>query len=208
MRSIAGIDSIIQAGGRANREGKIDKGRVLIFEPTSEMGKIPKSILSMVSITQEVVRVLADEAFENTGVHMYFENLYHASSSSNVLDTKNILSEFEVRVNQYKFNFETVAKKYKIIEDNTKSVIVNSSEDTNQLVQELRKNIFKRETIRKLQQYSVSVYKHEYEKLKAENALEILENGYSILNNGQYYDEETGLDIFSIDNKNAECCMI
>ena len=208
MRSIAGIDSIIQAGGRANREGKIDKGRVLIFEPTSEMGKIPKSILSMVSITQEVVRVLADEAFENTGVHMYFENLYHASRSSNVLDTKNILSEFEVRVNQYKFNFETVAKKYKIIEDNTKSVIVNSSEDTNQLVQELRKNIFKRETIRKLQQYSVSVYKHEYEKLKAENALEILENGYSILNNGQYYDEETGLDIFSIDNKNAECCMI
>ena len=208
MRSIAGIDSIIQAGGRANREGKIDKGRVLIFEPTSEMGKIPKSILSMVSITQEVVRVLADEAFENTGVHMYFENLYHASSSSNVLDTKNILSEFEVRVNQYKFNFETVAKKYKIIEDNTKSVIVNSSEDTNQLVQELRKNIFKRETIRKLQQYSVSVYKHEYEKLKAENALEILESGYSILNNGQYYDGETGLDIFSIDNKNAECCMI
>ena len=75
-------------------------------------------------------------------------------------------------------------------------------------MQELRKNIFKRETIRKLQQYSVSVYKHEYEKLKAENALEILENGYSILNNGQYYDEETGLDIFSIDNKNAECCMI
>lgn len=208
MRSIAGIDSIIQAGGRANREGKLDKGRVLVFEPTSEMGKIPKSILSMVSITQEVIRVLGEEAFENKGVHMYFENLYHASSSSNVLDVKNILAEFEVRGNQYKFNYETVAKKYKIIEDNTKSVIVNSSEDTNQLVQELRKNILRRETIRKLQQYSVSVYKHEYEKLKAENALEILESGYSILNNGQYYDGETGLDIFSIDNKNAECCMI
>lgn len=208
MRSIAGIDSIIQAGGRANREGKLDRGRVLVFEPTSEMGKIPKSILSMVSITQEVIRVLGEEAFENKGVHMYFENLYHASSSSNVLDVKNILAEFEVRGNQYKFNFETVAKKYKIIEDNTKSVIVNSSEDTNQMVQELRKNIFKRETIRKLQQYAVSVYKHEYEKLKAENALEILESGYSILNNGKYYDGETGLDIFSIDNKNAECCMI
>lgn len=208
MRSIAGIDSIIQAGGRANREGKIDKGRVLVFEPTSEMGKIPKSILSMVSITQEVIRVLGDEAFENRGVQMYFENLYHASSSSNVLDAKNILAEFEVRGNQYKFNFETVAKKYKIIEDNTKSVIVNISEDTNQLVQELRRNIFKRETFRKLQQYSVSIYKHEYEKLKTENALEILESGYSILNNGQYYHVETGLDIFSIDNKNAECCMI
>lgn len=208
MRSIAGIDSIIQAGGRANREGKLDKGRVLVFEPTSEMGKIPKSILSMVSITQEVIRKLGEEAFENRGVQMYFENLYRASSSSNILDVKNILAEFEVKGNQYKFNFETVAKKYKIIEDNTKIVIVNISEDTNHLVQELRKNIFRRETIRKLQQYSVSVYKHEYEKLKAENALEILESGYSILNNSQYYDGETGLDIFSVDNKNAECCMI
>lgn len=60
---------------------------------------------------------------------------------------KIFVSEFEVRVNQYKFNFETVAKKYKIIEDNTKSVIVNSSEDTNQLVQELRKNIFLNEKL-------------------------------------------------------------
>ncbi len=48
LRSIAGIDNIIQAGGRANREGKLEKGRVLIFEPTSEAGKIPKSILSSV----------------------------------------------------------------------------------------------------------------------------------------------------------------
>lgn len=208
MRSIAGIDSIIQAGGRANREGKLERGRVLVFEPTSEMGKIPKSILSMVSVTQEVIRVLGEEAFENEGVQLYFENLYHASSSGNVLDVKNILGEFQVKANHYQFNFETVAKKYKIIEDNTKTVIINISDETNQPVQELRKNIFRRETIRKLQQYSVSVYKHEYEKLKAENALEILESGYSILNNSQYYDGKTGLDIFSIDNKNAECCMI
>jgi CRISPR-associated endonuclease/helicase Cas3 len=208
MRSIAGIDSIIQAGGRANREGKLERGRVLVFEPTSEMGKIPKSILSMVSVTQEVIRVLGEEAFENEGVQLYFENLYHASSSGNVLDVKNILGEFQVKANHYQFNFETVAKKYKIIEDNTKTVIINISDETNQPVQELRKNIFHRETIRKLQQYSVSVYKHEYEKLKAENALEILESGYSILNNSQYYDGKTGLDIFSIDNKNAECCMI
>lgn len=208
MRSIAGIDSIIQAGGRANREGKLEKGRVLVFEPSSEMGKIPKSIISMVSITQEVIRVLGDEAFENRGVQMYFEKLYQASSSGNVLDVKNILDEFEVSGNFYKFNFETVAQKFRIIEDNTQNVIINISEETNRLVQELRKNIISRETLKKLQQFSVSVYRYEYEKLKEENALEVLENGYSILNNVQYYHAVTGLDIFSDDNKNAECCMI
>lgn len=211
MRSIAGIDSIIQAGGRANREGKLKregvlvKGKVLVFEPTSEAGKIPKSILGMVSITKEVIKVLKDEAFEIKGVAMYFEHLYHASSSSDIIDTKKILDEFEIKGNQYKFNFETVAKKYKIIEDNTENVIINLTQECMQLIQELRYGTFKRETIRKLQQYSVSIYKNEYQRLMEENALEILKNGYSILNNPQYYQAKTGLDIFSDNNKNAEC---
>lgn len=208
MRSIAGIDNIIQAGGRANREGKLEKGRVLVFEPTSEAGKIPKVIQSMASLTKEVIEVLKEDAFEIKGITMYFENLYHASSSDNILDAKNILNEFEIKGNSYKFNFETVAKKYKIIEDNTENIVINLSEESRKLINELRQGIFNRETMRKLQQYSVSVYKNEYQKLLEENALEVLQNGFSILNNNQYYKGDIGLDIFTDNNKNAECNMI
>ncbi|MBC3888183.1 CRISPR-associated helicase Cas3' [Acetobacterium paludosum] len=208
MRSIAGIDNIIQAGGRANREGKLKKGRVLVFEPTSDAGKIPKVIQSMASLTKEVIAVLGEEAFEMKGVTMYFENLYHASSSDNILDSKNILDEFEIKGNSYRFNFETVAKKYKIIEDNTENIIINLSKESKELTEELRQHIFKRVSTRKLQQYSVSIYKNEYQKLLEENALEVLDSGFNILNNNQYYKGETGLDIFTDNNKNAECSII
>jgi len=208
IRSIAGIDNIIQAGGRANREGKLEMGKVLVFEPTSDAGKIPKVIQSMASITNEVIELLKEEAFGIKGITMYFENLYNASSSSNILDAKNILDEFEIKGDNYKFNFETVAKKYKIIEDNTESIIIDISKESNKLVKEIRKNEFKTDTIRKLQQYTVSVYKNEYQKLIKENALEVLKSGFSILINKQYYSDETGLDIFTDNNKNAECNLI
>lgn len=32
FRAMAPIDSIVQAAGRSNREGKLDKGKVFIFE--------------------------------------------------------------------------------------------------------------------------------------------------------------------------------
>ena len=208
IRSIAGIDNIIQAGGRANREGKLEKGRVLVFEPTSEAGRIPKSIQNMVSITQEVIRCLKEEAFENDGVTMYFEKLYDASSSNDIIDTKNILDEFECKAGQYKFNYETVARKYKIIEENTKSIIINTTDDVGALVKELRQRFLNRKILRKLQQYSVSIYKYEYHRLVEENALEIFESDHSILSNSQYYSLETGLDIFTDDNKNAESYLI
>jgi CRISPR-associated endonuclease/helicase Cas3 len=162
----------------------------------------------MVSITREVMNVLKEEAFEIKGVTKYFELLYHSSSSNNRIDTKNILDEFQIVGNQCKFNYETVAKKYKIIDDNTKSIVINCYVKTEPLVAELRQHKFERATLRKLQQYAVSVYKYEYEKLVAENAIEVLDNGYSILNNQQYYKENTGFDIFTDNNKNAECNLI
>ncbi|MGV8168325.1 MAG: CRISPR-associated helicase Cas3' [Alkaliphilus sp.] len=204
MRSIAGMDSIIQAGGRSNREGKLKAGTVMIFEPTSDAGKIPKAIQSFVSITKEVISVLQEKAFEIEGIKMYFETLYHGSSVNDVLDTKNILDEFELKGNSVKLNFETVAKKYKIIEENTHPIIIDN-DGSNGLIKEIRKGIFEKDTVRKLQQYSVSIYHNEYIKLLNDNAIEILRSGYEILNNRKYYNNEFGLDIFTEENKNGEC---
>lgn len=211
IRSIAGIDSIIQAAGRANREGELEIGKVLIFEPSSENGKIPKAIQDLASITKEVIAVLKNKAFELEGIKMYFNILYNSSSSSDKLDTENILNEFEVSSSVQKLNFETVAKKYKIMKENTKSIVINNTDESKQLVKEIRGGVFKKESVRKLQQYSVSVYENEYRKLLNDNALEVLRSGYSILNNTNYYKEgekSFGLDIFTSDNKNAEYYLI
>lgn len=208
IRSIAGLDSIIQAGGRANREGKLKSGKVVVFEPISVDGKIPKAIQDSASITREVIELLKDKAFELEGIKKYFEILYSSTDSNGLLDSKNVLDEFDITSNNVKLNFETVANKFKLIEDNTKSIIINRTNESERLIKEIRQGIFKMDTVRKLQQYSVSIYENEYLKLLKDNALEILRSDYIILNNPQYYKDEIGLDIFSDNNKNAECSII
>ncbi|MBP8715701.1 MAG: CRISPR-associated helicase Cas3' [Lachnospiraceae bacterium] len=208
IRSIAGLDSIIQAAGRANREGKLESGKVIIFDPDSKDGRIPSAMQAMASITREVISVLNDRAFELEGIKMYFELLYSHAEVDGKLDSRGILNEFEISGKFKKFNFESAAQKYKIIEDNTRSIIVNTSAESEKLVKKLRLGIFSRDTIRKLQQHSVSVYENEYRNLRKDNALEELNGGYIILNNPEYYKDEFGLDIFTDDNKNAGCNFI
>ena len=201
-RSIAGIDSIIQAGGRANREGKLDYGQVHVFEPVSESGKTPVSLQTTVSFGKQVISLLREKAFELEGIKKYFELLYSTISENNLLDAKDILSDFELTAS--KFNFKTVSDKYKIIDDNSYSVIIPYDETSYDLVVCLRKNIFNKETVRKLSQYIVSIYEQEFSKLRSDAVIEEI-NGFYVLNNLSYYDEDTGLDIFTHDNKNAEC---
>jgi CRISPR-associated endonuclease/helicase Cas3 len=208
FKSIAGIDSIIQAGGRANREGKLKSGKVFVFESNSENGKTPSSIEPLVSITKEVISTLKEDAFELVGIQKYFEILYNGTSRSSTVDLKNILQEFKLEKDVFTFNFETVANKYKIINENTVSIIVNDTDRSNEIIKKLRKNEVNMELIRELQQFSISIYEHEFNMLKNDNALEMLENGFSVLINKRYYSNMFGLDLFTQDNKNGECSLI
>lgn len=206
IRSMAGIDNIIQAGGRANREGNIKPpyyGNVYVFEPTSENGKVPRALQNIASIGKEVVDTLGEKAFELEGISMYFRLLYRAATADVLLDTKDILSEFEIEAG--KFNFKTVADKFRIIEDNSYSVIIPYDQKAKDLIREIRDNKYDNKTLREFQQYSVFIYENEYFKLDKQHVIDKLDNGMSILNNEKFYNDEMGLDIFTGDNKNAEC---
>jgi len=202
-RSIAGIDSIIQAGGRANREGKLSSGKVIIFKPVGDDGKIPRSLQNAAKLGKEVIDCLGEKAFELEGIKMYFELLY----STKDVDKQKILSEFEMKRDIIvKMNFATVAEKFNLIEDNTCGIVIDC-DGSNELIANLRKGEYDYQLIRKLQRYSISVYKWEFENLKNMHALENY-HGIDVLITQAYYSEEMGLDIFSGENKNAESFIL
>ncbi len=205
IRSIAGIDSIIQAGGRANRERKLKKGNVFVFEPDSEVGKIPRSILNTASIGKEVIDMLGDKAFELEGISEYFNQLYHSATSQMMLDTKGILNEYEKTGSFIKVNFESVSNKFKMIESNTYNIVVAEDEHAIEMIGSIRSNSYTTNTIRALGQYTVSVYENEFARLCKEHVIEKLDNGINLLNNNNYYSCKVGIEIFTEDNKNAEC---
>jgi CRISPR-associated endonuclease/helicase Cas3 len=204
-RSIAGIDSIIQAGGRANREGKMaNLGEVIIFESTDN--PTPRALQNTVSIAKETISVCGDNAFGLEGIKKYFELFYNSLERDDEMDKKGILTEFEMSRGEItKMNFETVAKNFKLIEDNTHDIVIpcDDSEESNHLINKLRQNNFTRKMFRQLQKYTVNIYDKEYKQLRDDNVIEII-NNIAVLIAPKYYSYETGLDIFTDENKNAE----
>ena len=59
FREIAGIDNILQSGGRCNREGKMDMGDVFVFETDGGKGEI--------QLKSNITRNLFEE-FDNISV--------------------------------------------------------------------------------------------------------------------------------------------
>ncbi|MEF9990090.1 MAG: CRISPR-associated helicase Cas3' [Christensenellaceae bacterium] len=208
FRSLAGIDSIIQAGGRANREGRQKSGKVYVFKPNPQETNTPKAIQPMISIAEQVIRVNKEHAFDLEGIHQYFDLLYDYAQNGGMLDKENILSEFERVGNEFKLNFADAAKKFKFIKEDTYQIIVQTDKNCEKLVKEIKDNTFTKDTLRKLQQYCVSVYKNEFEKMESDHVLEKLSIDSFVLNNLNYYDKKTGLKIFTDENLNAQSYLI
>lgn len=200
-RQIAGVDSIIQAAGRCNRNGKKDvaKSKVYIFDLIDEK-KVANQKLQIETATS----VLQDyeKVDDLTGITDYFKRLYHYRGTS--LDKKNIMDEFK----QMRFNFSKVAKEFKLIEENTKLIYINKETRAEELLNELKIKGASKERLREAGQYCVQIYGDErtenslFDKLYSNGMLrpisEDMQDFYELLSQKQYSDE-WGLD-FSVDD--------
>lgn len=76
LRAAAGIDSIAQAAGRCNREGRLSKlGEVIVFTPTSEGTAPPEEVRQMAEIGREILAAHGDDPLAEAAVSDYFRAL-------------------------------------------------------------------------------------------------------------------------------------
>ena len=90
--------------------------------------------------------------------------------------------------------FETAANSFKLIDDNTTSVIVNW-EDKNiiSLIHQLQTEGFTYSLMKKLSQFSVNVRNNDLRKLEEAGAIEEIIEGVRFIQNSHFYDNEVGL---------------
>ena len=89
--------------------------------------------------------------------------------------------------------FRTYAEGFEFINDETISVVINNNSETAKLVQQLEYG--GRNIRRKLQRYSVSLKKHEFDEAMKTGIIDEKKCGVFVLSNNDYYRNETGLDI-------------
>jgi CRISPR-associated endonuclease/helicase Cas3 len=192
-RAMAGLDSIAQAAGRCNREGKLEYGLVYVYEP-EQLPAMPW-LRRRVSRAREVLRLFPGEDCLGLGpMRRYFELLYDAEH----LDKKEIVKRLKMQLGtDLIFPFREIAEDFRLIEDEGIGLIItgrkDDEEDTTRLIRELRNTEFPFSTIRKLQQYSVTVRTKTLAKLISDGSVEMIRERYPVLLNASVYEENLGL---------------
>lgn len=197
-RSLTGIDSIVQAAGRCNREGESKdehgnktNGTVYVFE-SSEMHAIPKGWMSYTaSIGKEILSRYEDPISLNA-IEEYFKQLF--SRDSTVLDKKGIFEEYNKNLLHY--NFKELSEKLTLIDSPTHPIIIQNKIEARNWIKELKFAQYPLSIVRKLQKFMVNVYSYELEKMKNDQSVVLVQDGlYALDVDDSLYSDSEGLKI-------------
>ncbi|MFZ3070465.1 MAG: CRISPR-associated helicase Cas3' [Anaerolineaceae bacterium] len=198
FRAIAGLDSIIQSGGRVNRENKQSSATLYVFEPDSEfVGRTPSYIAQAAEVTKNILRTYQGRDPVNLDAIKDYYTLLYDLQDTTAFDQKDILGCFEKSgVNDAVFDFKTAAQNFRLIEDNTVAVIIPVEEKAKTLLNELRFSDQPWKYSRPLQPFTVNIYMQEYQTLSSLGVIDVYQDSYSVLNCPEkYYNTATGLII-------------
>ena len=190
-RELAGLDSILQAAGRCNREGKRSSAESVVHVFEAE-GKFPASMMQQREAATTVMEAF-DEINTRPAIQAYFKRLLWVKGDE-ALDVKQILD------GERACAFQSTAKAFRLIDADTCTVYVPNEENAADIAR-LRAGEYSRALIRRLGRSSVNVHQHEYENLVFAGVVEDhKEDGFGILIQANQYKPKCGL---STETKNT-----
>lgn len=171
MRAVGPLDRVVQAAGRCNREGKLDRGRVIVFSAETDKN-MPGGTYAHGAKEMLLMRRLPDFDPNDPDLFLrYFANLYGAEGA----DREKIQPE---RVQR---NYEAVAEKFRMIDEDTFSVLVRygNADAFDDLVADLQASVYRtrngkapRELLRRAQPYVVSCRSREQRRYQENGLIE------------------------------------
>ena len=205
-RAEAGLESIIQAAGRCNREGRQSSiCDVFVFTPAEGEGrKPPLEIKQFAEAACSVMRHY-DDPLSLEAIEGYFQELYWLKGEK--LDAEGILKEIGDRRDTLDFPFETIAKKFQMIKTAMVPVIIryrraggddDRVKEVEKLLDELRWVKYPGRIARHLQPYVVTIPQYVRNALRAAGAVEVIREEdfaeqFVVLSNRDLYRDDVGL---------------
>ena len=156
MRAEAGLDSVAQAAGRCNREGKrpSENSFVWIFAP-EEQWKAPPELAAQAAVMRLTADEFSDDLLSTQAVAAYFAELYQLKGSE--LDNKKILKMHNDTGQSLDFPFQTIADKFRMIESHMQPLIIPFDGEAENLISSLHHADHIGGLLRKLQPYTVQI---------------------------------------------------
>ena len=201
-RALAGLDSMAQAAGRCNREGRLnDKGKVAVFVPPKPA---PPGLLRQGECaSRTVLQGALGSPFTRANFAAYFQRLYYGCQ----LDKAGICELLSMAYQMLSaadlaVDFRTAAERFKLIDDeDSQPVIVRyrgkdgQSSEIDKWLGLLRRDGPQRWLMRKLQRHTVNLHRSQAQTLLARGDIEGLLPGLYVQVNDWQYNPEIGLDL-------------
>lgn len=187
FREEAGLDSILQSGGRCNRHGirPLSDSFVFIF---SAENRPPMGFQKAIHAYRETQRKF-DDVSSVEAVAFYFHELLVLNGES-TLDQKSIIPLMK----SSRFPFREIAEKVNLIDSDTRTVYIPYDQDAERDINALVNGNCSRGLIRRLGKYGVSVMIREFDTLCKTKVITLLDDGQTgILADMQYYTQGQGL---------------
>lgn len=186
FRQETGLDSVLQAAGRCNREGKKDVCTTYVFSLAKEhnlaKGRIQDGNNARLSLNT------SSDWFAPETMSSYFRQLYCRNDSFDKKDMKHYL--YDVR-NMY---FASAAKNFRLIEDKGKTVVV-CWKDSMELIEDLLQNGPSYLLMKKISKYCVNIYQRDFEALCKMGVVTEKKEGLFVVDYAKQYDKHIGLRI-------------
>ncbi|GHU73485.1 CRISPR-associated helicase Cas3 [Spirochaetia bacterium] len=205
-RAMAGLDSIAQAAGRCNREGKLNAegklGKVVVFNAPR---RAPAGTLRKAAETAErMCKQGLENPIDQRVFTPYFTELYWKANS---LDAKGIINLLKPSPS-LGIQFRSAAELFKLIDDKNQRTILVPYQEGERLIALLKNNTdFERNLLRKLQRYTINIYINQFIELQRRGSLEEIVPGVFALTTTVEYDKAIGLLIDEMPN-NPETFMV
>lgn len=186
FRQEAGLDSLLQAAGRCNREGNLEISDSFVFMLDKPL---PKGYISNAADAQKNMVGIKDW-FDPKTMFEYFVQLYSRTETFDKAGIKEYLYK------PFDFCFESAAQKFRLIDDNSISVIVNYS-NSYELIAKLKQNGINYQIMKQLGQFSVNIHERDFKELKDSGLIEEVFEGIYFLPDREQYNKDIGIQIKS-----------
>jgi CRISPR-associated endonuclease/helicase Cas3 len=192
-RAPAGFDSVAQAAGRCNREGRLASGKVYLFD--AELPP-PHGLLRHAAEKGRELADQFDDPLTPEAIEAYFRLLYW--SQKHRWDCAGVLEQFvdDLRKPHLRLQFREAADRYKLIDDEQIPVLVAYNEEA----RTIRDRLLRGERadfmlLRSAQKYIVNVWANLLKEMTGKNLVIEHDSGIWLLLNDNAYRDEKGLSL-------------
>lgn len=190
-RQETGLDSLIQAAGRCNREGKrrAEDSKVSLFQLE---GDDDSFVRQNVDALKETLRHYTDLS-DLEAVAFYFR-FYRELIGRENLDQKEILKATLKGIDGKRYPFASISERFQLIENQTQAIYI-PMEDAKPYIENIYSGHISRDVFRQLGQYSVNVFPEHFKRLWEAGCLEAIDSDVYVLRDMNQYQDDTGLQL-------------